>query len=117
MYEHFAKKELGKFSVTTTKTEAGSRIIPMLPEVKHALFDEKAYPKEAGLVCQANIDGYTDFIFLNRYGNPHNPQTINRTIKSITLAYNEEETELAEKNLKREVLELTASLAGFSHGV
>lgn len=65
---------------------------------------EKAYQKEAGLNCQATIDGYTDFIFLNRYGNPHNPQTINRTIKRITLAYNEEEMELADKEDREAIL-------------
>ncbi len=102
----YYQREEGKcyFSVTTTKTEAGSRIIPMLPEVRQALFDEKAYQKEAGLVCRANIDGYTDFVFLNRYGNPHNPQTINRTIKRITISYNEEEIELADKEAREPVL-------------
>ena len=102
----YYQRDEGKcyFSVTTPKTEAGTRIIPMLPEVKQALLDEKAYQKEAELVCMANIDGYTDFIFLNRFGNPHNPQTINRTIKRISLAYNEEEMEAAEKNEREPVL-------------
>ena len=61
----YYQRDEGKcyFSVTTTKTEAGSRIIPMLPEVKQALLDEKAYQKEVGLVCQANIDGYTILSF------------------------------------------------------
>lgn len=102
----YYQREQGKcyFSITSTKTEAGSRIIPILPEVKQALLAEKAYQKEAGLNCQATIDGYTDFIFLNRYGNPHNPQTINRTIKRITLAYNEEEMELADKEDREAIL-------------
>lgn len=93
----YYQREEGKcyFSVTTTKTEAGSRIIPMLQEVKEALLAERAYQKEAGLVCQAVIDGFTDFVFLNRYGKPHNPQTVNRTIRRITLSYNEEEMERA----------------------
>lgn len=30
------------------------------------------YQKEAGFTCCAVIDGYADFVFLNRYGNPHN---------------------------------------------
>jgi len=85
------------FSVTTPKTEAGCRIIPLLPEVKQALVDEREYQTENEIVCNANIDGYTDFIFLNRFGNPHNPQTINRTIKRVSLAYNEQEIEKADK--------------------
>lgn len=102
----YYQRDQGKcyFSVTTPKTEAGARIIPMLPEVKQALLDEKIYQQEAGLVCKASIDGYTDFIFLNRYGNPHNPQTINNTIKRITLAYNEEEMETADKEEREAVL-------------
>ena len=92
------------FSVTSPKTTAGYRIIPMLPEVKQAILNEKKYQEEVGLTCQASIDGYTDFIFLNRNGFAHNPQTINRTIKRITLAYNEEEIERAERERRAPVL-------------
>lgn len=73
----------------------------MLSEVRKALENELAYQKEAEISCQSIIDGYTNFIFLNRNGCPHNPQTINRAIKRVTLAYNEEEMERAEKE-KRE---------------
>ena len=102
----YYQRDEGKcyFSVTTPKTQAGTRIIPMLAEVKQALLDEKSYQKEAGLTCKAAIDGYTDFIFLNRFGSPHNPQTINRTIRRISLAYNEEEMELAEGEGREAIL-------------
>lgn len=102
----YYQRDKGKcyFSVTTPKTEAGCRIIPMLPEVKQALLDEKNNQKELEIVCTVNIDGYTDFVFLNRYGGPHNPQTINRTIKRISLAYNEEELEKAEKEKREPIL-------------
>lgn len=102
----YYQRDKGKcgFSVTTPKTEAGNRIIPLLPEVKEALWKERAYQSEVGISCNASIDGYTDFIFLNRYGNPHNPQTINRTIKRVSLAYNEEELERAEQEKREPVL-------------
>ena len=102
----YYQRDQGKcyFSISTPKTEAGSRIIPMLPEVRQALLDEKSYQKEVGLVCNADIDGYTDFIFLNRFGNPHNPQTINRTIKRITLSYSEEEMESADREGREAIL-------------
>lgn len=77
--------------ISTPKTSAGIRIIPLLPEVKKALLDEKKYQEEAGIKCIASYSGYTDFVFLNRFGDVHNPQTVNRTIKRIVLAYNEEE--------------------------
>lgn len=85
------------------KTEAGIRYIPILKEVKQALLDEKAYQDEVGITCTANIDGRTDFVFLNRFGNVHNPQTINRAIKRIVLAYNTEEADRALKEDKKGV--------------
>lgn len=102
----YCQREKGKcyFSVTTPKTEAGKRIIPLLPEVRAAFDSEKAYQKEMGIICEANIDGYTNFIFLNRYGNIHNPQTINRTIKRNMVAYNEQEMEAADKENRDPIL-------------
>lgn len=102
----YHQREKGKcyFSVTTPKTEAGTRIIPLLPEVRKALEDEKEHQKEVEVSCTASIDGYTNFIFLNRFGNIHNPQTINRTIKRITIAYNEQEMEAADMEGREPVL-------------
>ena len=88
----------------STKTKAGTRIIPMLKEVKQALLDEKAFQEECGTKCEVSYNGYTDFIFLNRFGNVHNPQTINRAIKRITLAYNMQEIEKAEKESREPLL-------------
>jgi len=93
------------FSISEdTKTEAGKRIIPMLSEVRQALLNEREYQKEAEITCQVTIDGYTDFVFLNRYGNVHNPQTINRAISRIVQAHNIEEIELAEKKKREPVI-------------
>ena len=50
------------------------------------------------------IDGYTNFIFQNRYGNVHNPMTINRAIKRIYTAYNEEETVKAQEEKRKPIL-------------
>ena len=102
----YYQRDKGKcyFSVTTPKTKAGNRIIPLLPEVKDALLKERKIQFENGIVCKAAIDGYTNFIFLNRFGNPHNPQTINRAIKRIALSYNEKELEQAEKEKREPIL-------------
>lgn len=59
------------------------------PLVKIEEMEERRYQIEIGLSCKAVIDGYTNLIFLNRYGMVHNPQTINRTIKRISKDYNE----------------------------
>ena len=94
-----------KFQISeNTKTEAGTRIIPMLSDVKQAILNEKKYQEEIGIKCLANYNGYTNFIFLNRFGDVHNPETINRTIKRIILAYNIEETEKADAENREPLL-------------
>ena len=68
---YFSKgKENGgsTFAVNTPKTKAGERIIPMLPKVKEAFMQERQNQEELEIECQARIDGYTDFIFINRFG-------------------------------------------------
>ena len=102
----YYSREEGKcyFSISTPKTEAGVRIIPVMSSVKEALLEEKEYQKEVDLHCEAVIDGYTNFVFLNRYGNIHNPQTVNRAIKRISRLHNEEEFEKAEKEHREPLL-------------
>ena len=92
----YRQQDSGKceMHITTPKTSAGVRVIPMLDEVRKALLQEKRNQMAKG---QNNtvIDGYTGFVFLNREGYVHNPQTINRAIARIILAANKEEEELA----------------------
>ena len=47
----------------------------------------------------------TNFIFTNRFGNPHNPQAVNRAIKRIVDTHNAEE-EVEAKKKKREPIML-----------
>ena len=89
------------FTVSTPKTAAGKRLIPLLPEVRKALEQELAYQQELEVECAVDIDGISDFVFLTPSGKPQSHQTINRVIKGIYSAYNLAETELAEKE-KRE---------------
>lgn len=80
--------------ITTPKTAAGCRTIPMLKEVRFALLQEKMRQMSEGF-CTAEIDGYSGFIFTNRNGYVHNPQTINRAIDRICSEYNQQEKERA----------------------
>ena len=89
--------------ITTPKTEAGKRTIPMLPEVKQAFIIERMRQMEQGL-RSCTVDGYTNFIFLNRESYVHNPQTINRAIVRIYKAYNEEEKKQAKKEKREPIL-------------
>jgi len=71
------------FAINTPKTKAGSRTIPMLETVKDAFLLEKAYQEEIGLSCNAKIDGFTNFIFINRFGNVQHQGTLNKAIRRI----------------------------------
>ena len=85
------------------KTEAGIRVIPMLDTVYEALQEEYEAQKENGFNC-TEIDGMTGFVFCNRFGNVHNPQTINRTIRRISENYNAEEVLNAKKERRQPII-------------
>jgi len=79
-------KQEGKgclFAVNTPKTKAGVRVIPMLPKVKEAFLLEREYQKECGIECKAIVDGYTDFIFINRFGGVQHQGTLNKALRRI----------------------------------
>ena len=77
------KSEGCKFAINTPKTEAGRRTIPMLPKVKEAFLMEKEYQEEIGLKCNVSVDGYTDFIFVNRFGSVQHQGTLNKALRRI----------------------------------
>lgn len=68
----------------------------MMDAVYEAFKEEYEVQKENGFNSTV-IDGMTGFIFCNRFGNIHNPQTVNRTIKRILENYNAEEVINAKK--------------------
>ena len=86
------------YAVNTPKTKAGERTIPMLPKVKEAFIMEKEYQKEVGLSCKAVVDGYTDFIFVNRFGDTQNQATLNKALRRIIRDCNYEVLDKGEKD-------------------
>ena len=78
------------FSINTPKTKAGERKIPMTDLVKKAFEQELEYQKENGIHCQVSIDGYTDFIFVNRFGNAQHQGTLNKALRRIIRDCNDE---------------------------
>ncbi|MCM1193865.1 MAG: site-specific integrase [Butyrivibrio sp.] len=100
--------------ITTPKTIAGCRTIPMLDEVRRALLQEKVRQLKAG-GNTVEIDGYTNFVFTNRHGYVHNPQTINKAIIRIYTAYNTEETAKAEKEHREPMLIRHFSIHNLRH--
>lgn len=89
--------------ITTPKTRAGIREIPMFQDVKNALMKEYETQKVTGF-NQTEIDGYSGFIFSNRFGYVLSPHNINRAIDRIVRDYNKQETEAAEKEQREPVL-------------
>jgi len=79
------------YEVNTTKTEASNRVIPILKLARKALLLEKEYQMSAGIRCQKSISGYTDFVFLNRFGDVLNNGVINKAIRRIVRDHNDEE--------------------------
>ena len=96
VYRKFDGEEKAMFHIVTPKTSADIRIIPMLSEVRKALEDEYERQKITGF-NESIVDGYTGFIFKNRYGDPMSAHNVNRAIDRICNEYNEEETILADK--------------------
>lgn len=41
------------------------------------------YQKECSINCNAVVDGYTDFIFINRFGNTQHQGTLNNALRRI----------------------------------
>lgn len=72
-----------KFAINTPKTKAGKRTIPMLSKVKKALKQEKERQNDLGINCNVKIDGYTNFVFLNRFGNVYQQCSLNKALKRI----------------------------------
>ena len=78
------------FSINTPKTEAGNRTIPILPSVKEALQMERKMQQGFDVKCSVSIDGYSDFIFVNRFGATQHQGTLNKAIKRIIRDCNDE---------------------------
>jgi len=86
------------FNVHTPKTEAGKRQVPMLDFVKEAFLMEKRNQQELGVQCKVVIDGYTDFIFVNRDGGTFYQGSLNKTIRRIIRDCNDEVLMKEEEN-------------------
>ena len=76
--------------ITTPKTAASTRTIPMLPKVRAALLREQKIQKLMGEKCTETIDGYTNFIFITRNGGPKHVWGINAALNNIVKACNTE---------------------------
>ena len=54
-----------------------------VPKVKEAFLMEKEDQEECGLKSEAVVDGFRDFIFINRFGNVQHQGTLNKALRRI----------------------------------
>ena len=71
------------FTIHPPKTAAGRRTVPMTAAVRAALQEQRAYLMREGVRCRRIVDGYTDFVFLNRFGDLLHYGTINKAIVRV----------------------------------
>jgi integrase len=81
------------FAINSTKTVASKRQIPMLGYVREAFEMERQFQQETGVTCRVSVDGYSNFIFVNRFGGVQQQGTINRGIYRVTRDCNAEQVE------------------------
>lgn len=81
-YERSKAKRTG-FGINTPKTKAGNRSVPMIKTVKDAFLQQREYLKDNNLESIDIIDGFQDFIFINRFGHVQHQGTLNKAIKRI----------------------------------
>lgn len=74
-------------TISTPKTNAGIREIPMFKEVRSALLAQREDQMRRGVVSE-EIDGYSGFVFTNRFNNVHVPNTVNKALSRIYNEYN-----------------------------
>ena len=94
---HFTKslmcydREKGKGSVWHVgppKTSSSYRVVPMLPIVKEALMMELEMQRTRNIKCVDEIDGFTNFIFVNAQGHVYNHKRLNTQLYKISAAIN-----------------------------
>lgn len=81
-YDKSKAQETG-FGINTPKTKAGFRTVPMIKTVREALLEQKKYLKDNNLKSLDIIDGFNDFIFINRFGHVQHQGPLNKAIKRI----------------------------------
>lgn len=81
-YERSKAKRTG-FGINTPKTPAGYRAVPMIETVRDALLEQKQYLTDNNLKSVDIIDGFQDFVFINRFGHVQHQRTLNKAIKRI----------------------------------
>ena len=82
--------------ISTPKTKAGTRTVPMIEQVYEAFLEEYQLQQITGF-CTQEIEGYSGFVFASSNGSITLPQEVNRAIHKLIADYNKEESANAKK--------------------
>ncbi|WP_101773639.1 site-specific integrase [Peptostreptococcus faecalis] len=93
VYYSKGKGKGNKYAMNSPKTDSSKRIIPMTSNVRDALLLQRKFIKDNNLQCKSNIDGYDDFVFLNRFGEVLNQGVMNKALRRIVNSCNLERME------------------------
>lgn len=104
-----------QFHISSPKTQAGIRNIPLTEKVIKAFTEQKKLNFVLGRRCEEEIDGYNDFIFIAKTGRPYMPGAVNNAIYNAIKSYNKEEMCYAEKEQRDPVLIPKVSAHCFRH--
>lgn len=77
-----------RFHVQDLKTEAGRRDIPLTDSARKSLIKQKELDLLLGRTQRQEIDGITDFVFLNSQGKPYAVSAINTMLDNVVKAHN-----------------------------
>lgn len=86
------------FSIHSPKTRAGKRQIPMTEDVKNAFLLEKEMQELSGIHNNVTVDGYQNFIFINRFGGVQHQGSLNKALRRIIRDCNDKQL-LKEKRI------------------
>lgn len=87
VYDRVKSKNFS-FRISTPKSRAGFRDIPMFADIKDILLQERKRQQSGNKKPSVVIDGYSGFIFTTATGQPLSSIHLNETIKNIVKSYN-----------------------------
>ncbi len=93
-------RKIGKtyeLHVTSPKTSAGVRTLPLTPELKAAFERQRLLNFINHIPRTYRIGKYKDFIFLSKNGKPMMPSGVNNILYNLVRAYNKQEKTLSEE--------------------
>ena len=96
-----------KFHISKPKTDAGKRVIPMSESVYKAFIEVRKQNMILGRRSNAEIDGYSNFVFVSGNGQPLAINAVNSFLLNMEKAYNKRKPQERIPHLSAHILRHT----------